>query len=64
MWKRVGKALVSSALTATLITTSAMAAAPAADKGNNGNGKGNSVPGELIVKFKATATDADLCGAD
>lgn len=57
MWKRVGNALLSGVLTATLIN-SAMAAAPVAE--NNGNGKGNSVAGELIVKFKATATDADI----
>ncbi|HEY6227701.1 MAG TPA: S8 family peptidase, partial [Verrucomicrobiae bacterium] len=62
MWKRVGKALASSALAATLIT-SAMGAAPASDtktNSGNGNGKAASVPGELIVKFKSTATDAEI----
>src|SRR4051812_14704567 len=54
VWKRLGGLLASSALAATVIT-SAMAAAPADAKGN-----GNSVPGELIVKFKANATDADI----
>jgi subtilisin family serine protease len=35
-----------------------MAAAPAQDA--NGKGNGNSLPGELIVKFKSNATDADI----
>jgi subtilisin family serine protease len=53
-WKRFGKALLSGALAATIITNG-MAAVPAKDA----KGK-DIVPGELIVKFKPTATDADI----
>jgi subtilisin family serine protease len=53
-WKRFGKALFSSVLAATIITNG-MAAAPAKDA----KGK-DIVAGELIVKFKPTATDTDI----
>src|SRR5207253_3025158 len=54
IWKRFGKALASSALAAIFITT-AHAAAPAKDA------KGNDlVAGEVIIKFKPTATDAEI----
>src|SRR5258706_15474660 len=55
MRKHFATLLASSALVATLIT-SASAATPAQDA----KGAGNTVPGELIVKFKATATDAEI----
>jgi subtilisin family serine protease len=53
-WKRFGKALLSGALAATIITNG-LAAAPAKDA----KGK-DIVAGELIVKFKADATVAQI----
>src|SRR5262245_60901459 len=64
VWKRFGASIASGILAATLFT-SATAAAPAPDSKGSGNGaaknaQGDRVPGELIVKFEANATEAEI----
>src|SRR3954467_1500281 len=61
IWKRLGGLLTSSALAALLITSATAAPVPDSQTNNgNANGKAASIPGELIVKFKATATEAEI----